>query len=316
MKVTIALITYNRPNYLFKAINGILNQTFTDFEFLILDNGSTSETKEVISQFKDKRIKYIRSEQNQRSFVNIAFREALGEYLLITHDDDIMLPDLLIKQVDIMDHYSDSIVVSCNACYIDENDKITNNNILHLKYLKIFKKHQYINHFLQGKNGIICPTALLRKEYFVNQKLYFELSVGPAADNFLWIKSNLSNKSLLILPDVLYKYRVHSNQDSNNHELEINEQLNEAVAILLKEENLAKNFPLLQIRRMINYAKLLNDKSITKNDYKSKIRQLEIADYNIIIKYYLIINKIFAFYLPYQMLLILRIQYFLIRIFL
>ena len=60
--LTIALTTYNRPNYLSKAIKSVLNQTFKDFDLIILDNGSSQDTRHVVDTFKDSRIKYVRNE--------------------------------------------------------------------------------------------------------------------------------------------------------------------------------------------------------------------------------------------------------------
>jgi len=85
-KITIVLTTYNRPNYLKLAIDAILSQTFTDFELVILDNGSDERTSEIINQFNDNRILSVRTEKNDFNFVNKAFEYTKNEYLMITHD--------------------------------------------------------------------------------------------------------------------------------------------------------------------------------------------------------------------------------------
>ena len=93
--ISVVLITYNRPNYLKECIDSILSQTFKQFELFILDNGSDCSTKDIINQFSDKRIKYIRNKINSKSFINKGFEFTKNKYLIITHDDDIMKNNFL-----------------------------------------------------------------------------------------------------------------------------------------------------------------------------------------------------------------------------
>lgn len=76
-------------------IESILIQSFKDFNFIILDNGSTDPTSKVVKNFKDPRISYIKREVNSRDFMNLAFLESKSEYLLIAHDDDTLEKYLL-----------------------------------------------------------------------------------------------------------------------------------------------------------------------------------------------------------------------------
>jgi glycosyltransferase involved in cell wall biosynthesis len=104
-KVTIAIVTYNRAHFLKHTINSCLRQSFADYELLILNNASTDNTADVINTFKDKRIKHILNKKNIGSINNInkAFGLAKGDYLLIVHDDDMMKPDMVRRQVEILD---------------------------------------------------------------------------------------------------------------------------------------------------------------------------------------------------------------------
>ena len=102
-KITIVLTTYNRPNYLKLAIDAILSQTFTDFDLVIIDNGSDEKTSKVINKYNDNRIVNIRAEENDFNFVNKAFEYIKNEYLMITHDDDIMGENLIETQIKKLD---------------------------------------------------------------------------------------------------------------------------------------------------------------------------------------------------------------------
>ena len=100
-KVTVALLTFNRSEYLKYSIEAILNQSYEQFEFLIIDNGSTDNTTSIILKYNDPRIKYIRLPLGGNSAVSFfnAIKLSQGKYILITHDDDILEKDLLKKQI-------------------------------------------------------------------------------------------------------------------------------------------------------------------------------------------------------------------------
>ena len=88
--LTIALQTYNRPKYLSESITSILNQSFEDYELIILDNGSEPDTVSVVKSFQDCRIRYIRNNINDLNFLNKAFEFVNNKFLMIFHDDDVM----------------------------------------------------------------------------------------------------------------------------------------------------------------------------------------------------------------------------------
>ncbi len=108
-KFTVAMPAYNDAAYINEAINSILNQTVSDFELLIIDDGSTDDTPNIIESYNDKRLRIIHLEQNKgRPFVrNLALDEAQGEYLVWMDADDISLPHRLEKQAIFLDTHKD-----------------------------------------------------------------------------------------------------------------------------------------------------------------------------------------------------------------
>jgi GT2 family glycosyltransferase len=94
---SIILTTYNRSQFLPRAINSVLQQTFTDFELIIVDDHSTDNTQHVVTEFNDKRITYIRLDHNQgvSTARNTGITQAKGEYLCFLDDDDEYLPEFL-----------------------------------------------------------------------------------------------------------------------------------------------------------------------------------------------------------------------------
>lgn len=96
MKFSIIIPTYNRATFLPKAIESVLSQTFADWELIIVDDGSTDNTKEVVSQYSDSRITYIYQENAERSAArNNGIAHSLGEYVLFLDSDDYYLSNFL-----------------------------------------------------------------------------------------------------------------------------------------------------------------------------------------------------------------------------
>lgn len=123
--LTVALLTYNRAHYLRQSLQAIVDQTWGDFELLVLDNGSTDETPQVVLSFNDPRLRYVRNPPGSTArFNNMSalwlFR---GERLLITHDDDIMEPDMLKRQMALIAAHPELTAVWTNKSIIDKHGK-------------------------------------------------------------------------------------------------------------------------------------------------------------------------------------------------
>jgi glycosyltransferase involved in cell wall biosynthesis len=99
--VSVIIPTYNRANLLGRSINSILEQTFTDFELIVVDDGSSDNTRELVESFNDPRIFYVRHEKNRgvSAARNTGIKIARGEYIAFNDSDDEWLPQKLDKQV-------------------------------------------------------------------------------------------------------------------------------------------------------------------------------------------------------------------------
>ena len=104
-KVSVLMPVYNtKEEYLREAIESILNQTFTDFEFIIINDGSTNNAEEVIKSYKDSRIKYYRQENHGLIYtLNYGLSLCNGEYIARMDSDDISLPFRFEKQIEVLD---------------------------------------------------------------------------------------------------------------------------------------------------------------------------------------------------------------------
>ena len=123
--VSVVMPVYNGEKYVAEAIESILAQTFTDFEFIIVDDGSRDRSPEIISDYerRDDRIRFLAFEQNKgrAAAKNLGIEAATGQYIAGMDSDDVSLPQRLEKQVDFLRANPDIGVVGACAPLTDEN---------------------------------------------------------------------------------------------------------------------------------------------------------------------------------------------------
>lgn len=122
-KVSAIITTYNRPDFLRKAIKSVLAQTYHDFELLILDNSSAIDTEKTVKEFNDARIRYIKHQPlGIAQARNLGVREAKGKFIAFLDDDDKWLLDKLESQLKIFEKAKDDIALVYGGClWVDAN---------------------------------------------------------------------------------------------------------------------------------------------------------------------------------------------------
>jgi len=203
-RVSVLLPVYNtKEEYLRETIESILNQTFADFELLILDDGSTDENVEkVVLSYKDKRIKY-QKQQNQgiAKTRNNLMDMAKGEYLALCDHDDISLPKRFEKQVKFLDEHPEAGGVSAWYEYFPNNKHIE-------------KKPYNPKLFDMYRDCCFAQQAsMLRKDFFDKFNLRYDSEYCPADDYELWTRA-IRYFELYNIQEVLLKYRWHSENES------------------------------------------------------------------------------------------------------
>jgi len=124
--VSVLMPAYNAEEYIGIAINGILNQTFTDFELVIINDGSTDNTEKIIKSFTDKRIVYQKQEnQGVARTLNNGLKICKGKYIRRHDADDLSTPNSLKEQVEFIEKNKNVGLVSSRQVYMTENGKIT-----------------------------------------------------------------------------------------------------------------------------------------------------------------------------------------------
>ena len=106
LTVSVVIPTYNRAHLVGRAIQSVLNQTYQDFEIIVVDDASTDNTEEVVKSFNDPRIRYVRHDQNRGGSAarNTGIKTALGEYIAFQDSDDEWLPEKLEKQMRVFEN--------------------------------------------------------------------------------------------------------------------------------------------------------------------------------------------------------------------
>jgi glycosyltransferase involved in cell wall biosynthesis len=236
-KIAICLTTYNRPNYLKIAIDSILNQTLKDFRLIILDNGSDKRTLQLIETYNDYRITYVRNNKNDREFINKAFDFTSQKYMMLTHDDDIMSKNFLENQIEILENDLSIGVLASSVRLIDKEGKDLNRKRPRILRNKSWSEKEFIREYFFRGDIVPCPTCIFRSEIIKSKKLKYNFSVGPAVDLFLLFEINLLGIKIFLSKKALYKYRIHTKQDSELNRVNLELSIRPNIIQLLKSKN-------------------------------------------------------------------------------
>lgn len=215
-KVSVILTSFNHAKYICEAIDSTLNQTFGDFELIILDDCSSDNSWDLINQYSDPRIKAFRNEVNKGPVegVNRAITEIVtGEYIAIHHSDDVWELDKLEKQVKYLDGHPEIGAVFSNALAIAENSSpLTDDQPV---YTDVFNqpnrtRHEWLRFFLNKGNALCHPSILIRKLCYQDCGLY-RSNLAQLPDLDMWIRLCLKHE-IHVLPEKLIRFRVRDNE--------------------------------------------------------------------------------------------------------
>lgn len=208
-KITVLMPVYNCELYIKEAVDSILNQTFSDFEFLIIDDASTDKTVDIIKTYSDIRIKLIEKSVNTglTNSLNYGLTITKGKYIARMDGDDISLPERFEKQIAFLDANPD-VVVCGTALKVIDSDVV-------ISYPEF---HEEIKLGMLKHNCVIHPSVMIRKSVLDEYSMRYDVEKEPAEDYNLWVKL-LSWGKLYNIQEVLIYYRIHHSQVSQkrNH---------------------------------------------------------------------------------------------------
>jgi glycosyltransferase involved in cell wall biosynthesis len=207
MTITVLMPAYNASRFLAEAIQSVLIQTHRDFEFLIVDDGSTDETLAIARSFaaKDSRIKIITHlNMGMGKSLNDGMKVAKGEWIARIDADDRMVPHRLERQLEFLKDHPNLVVASSLVHYIDEHGTIIGQNTSR------FTTRQGVAESIENHwpIGFHHPAAVFRKDIIMRLGGY-RPQFWPADDMDLWNRVVEAGYAVLVQPECLTKYRIH-----------------------------------------------------------------------------------------------------------
>ena len=219
MKVSIIIPTYNDSKYILKTLDSVTDQTMTDYEVIVVDDGSTDETKEVVENYIDgknlnNKIRYCFQEnKDQLNAIIHGLEYATGEYIFILHSDDLICEkDSLEKCVKYMDSNPDAQSIISDLTIIDGDGNITG-----IQKVKKYERNEYIvplQLLWLGRN-LYVDVGFHRRESYIekNMKNYLEWNTP------FWIDFSEEIEMLNVenVDFSFYKYRVFEDNYANDY---------------------------------------------------------------------------------------------------
>lgn len=214
-KLAVLMPTYNCAQYLQESIDSILNQTFSNFDFYIYDDCSTDNTSQIISNYKDKRVFYIKNAEN----LGIAKTLNLGlEYLLPHYEyiarmdaDDWSFSERFEKQIAFMDVNLDVVMSGTQGYWLKEMSEIPKSAWGYPA------KFEYLKYYLLFGASFGHSSVIFRNDFFIKNNIRYNQLIKTCEDWDLWIKVSQIGK-IENLPDFLMKYRIVSNSNHRSPE--------------------------------------------------------------------------------------------------
>lgn len=266
-KLSVIMPVYNEKiNFLKNSIESILNQTYKDFEFIIIDDASQDYIQDVISSYKDSRIKYNRLNENSKvcAAMNYGIYISSGEYIAIMHSDDFSVRSRLEKQTEILDKYPNIGLVNSYTVIHNKNKSLLNMPYLDSNIEKLYLR--YIG------NNIAHSNVTLRKSILTENNIIYNNRFVYAEDYRMWTDI-MPLCDFYTIPEALSIYNVDVNPSRQNKKYMSNcrkvillenymkdfnlpqETYNEYIEKIWKNKLLYRNY--IAIKRD-NYDKILN----------------------------------------------------------
>jgi glycosyltransferase involved in cell wall biosynthesis len=209
--ISVVMPAYNAAPFLDEAVTSILNQTFRDFEFIIVNDGSTDDTASILAKYQrsDNRIN-VYHQENQGTFAarNRGCRLARGKYLATMDADDVSFPDRLAKQIEYIERHPEIGILGTWICKIDKNGSLGGKwcpptNARMLQWTLFFGV------------CVAAPTVLMRREVMEKLNFYRRVTTG-VEDVDLWLRASCVT-GFGNVPEVLLKYRVWEGNTSHTN---------------------------------------------------------------------------------------------------
>ncbi len=244
-KVSVIIPTYNRANLVGRAIKSVLNQTYRDFELIIVDDCSTDNTDEVIKEFQkiDNRIIYLKHDKNKGGSAarNTGIKVAKGEYVAFLDSDDEWLPEKLEKQIIHLNENHFGALISYTG-YIRVNDKGNRSVFIPVKHGDIYNDQLW-------KDYVSPTSAVMVKSICFKKVGLFDKSLPARQDYDMWLRISRHYTFDYIIEPLVLIYDTNSDSISSN----IRARKKAEHLIRLKVIKQIQKFSVIKQRKILSY---------------------------------------------------------------
>lgn len=209
-KVSVIIPAFNCEKYIGQTIESVLSQTYRDFELIVVDDGSTDNTKEVVKDYlRDKRIKYIYQNNSGISAArNNGFAKSYGEYIAFLDSDDLWYPNKLEEQVRLLDMNQDIGLTNCTVNYVDENS-----NVIGKEECKVID--DVTDLLFKGNPVTGSASAVMLRRTCLEKVGLFDIDLFISGDVDMWIR-NLLHFKMSHMNRILAALRKYPSSHSSN----------------------------------------------------------------------------------------------------
>ncbi|MGL4739215.1 MAG: glycosyltransferase family 2 protein [Sarcina sp.] len=283
IKVSIVMSVFNGEKFLKEAIESILNQTFKNFEFLIINDGSTDQSLDILKSYSDERIKILDNSGNKGLIysLNRGVKESQGEYIARMDADDISMPNRLEKQVEFLDENIDVNLVGSSIECIFEGIPLIK------KLVKAIPDYEFIKVKAIFESTFYHPTVMFRKSIIEQYNLTYDERYKHAEDYGLWNNMMLRGK-VSNLNEPLLNYRIVKTSVTRKANKDIDARRKvfttiyrdyfDMLGISYTEEELNMHFEVCMIQNMDAFKYSVKEKEIYLSNLKEKLKTYGFKD--------------------------------------
>ena len=222
--VSVVMPVYNRENYIKEALDSILNQSFQDFEVIVVDDGSTDKTPQILAEYakKDSRIRVFTHEKNcgVGCARNTAQSHAIGKYLAIMDSDDVMVPQRLERQVRAMEENPDIDALTGRLVNLAD------------PFEQSWAERPFEYHLSESEDGFLACLffancfgnvgAIIRHSFVEKHDIRYDTTLKVGEDYDYWLQMTIKGGALSYMGDVVVRVRRHKNRSMSNYKNVLN----------------------------------------------------------------------------------------------
>lgn len=293
-KVSIIMCFYNEEKYLSKAIDSVLMQSYSNFELILVNDGSTDQSDEIVKTYQDERIVYIsyKGNKHQAYARNRGLEKATGEYIGFFDGDDIMMPDKIEKQVKYFEEHEDILLVSGAYVCMDEKGK-KDERVIWPKY----QSDEQIRAFMLYANCVAFAGAALFRRSIIDQYHVCFDETNRTSEDYCFFIDMLPWGKFVNINECFFCYRINYGsksstvvkEDKDAYDEEIRKVLEHAWSMrgfVLEEEDIFFIHEFLYKHISVWKPKDILKGICTYRKIKQQLYRLNLVEGKLILKYY------------------------------